>query len=396
MSSKLLNDSTKEEFYKEISINPNFMGKLDEYELESVKLFAIKKFQTENQITEEPSFNLESYKEEYEKAGRICRLIDDYLVNKKNEKTQKSYFTLDRLWYELITIETIFKLQTGKYREIEQDSNCKLFSHITPPIEGYYFDRIDIFSNVSLFNLQDYKIFISENSEKKPIINEIKEILEYAKDIEKHYSKEIAEKRGLLEEQILKAQKDSSDNEVISEEKNYAIIWIQNYHINKVRIDKKDDANHFKLLEEPACANSYHNSDLINICLLIKDFIEKFDLDKYAKKQPDKKEVDEQLMLTDILKKTSYWSYLKDELAKRSLIDINTGIANDEKKGNISLFIALVKHLHSKEYYVDNKKPTNNEVLIILKNTFGITCGIDSCKRTKGTDHIFDFIKYAT
>jgi len=106
--------------------------------------------------------------------------------------------------------------------------------------------------------------------------------------------------------------------------------------------------------------------------------------------------INAKLHLTDILQNVSYWTYLKTELANKQLIDSNTGLSIDERKGNISYFIALIKHLQSKAYYKNNYKPRNEEIPIILKNTFGIDTTKNTCRQTKTENSDFKYIKYAT
>jgi len=112
-----------------------------------------------------------------------------------------------------------------------------------------------------------------------------------------------------------------------------------------------------------------------------------------------KKHIPEDLHLINILDDIKYWQYLKETLAGK-YVDINTGIVIDEKKGYITFFITLVKHLHSKGYYKDKIKPTNKEIVIILKNTFGIKTEENTCKQIQGTNFLKDpgnpSIKYAS
>jgi hypothetical protein len=45
---------------------------------------------------------------------------------------------------------------------------------------------------------------------------------------------------------------------------------------------------------------------------------------------------------------------------------------------------------------LDKRKPSNKEIDILLKNTFGIQAAVDTIKRAKGDKYNFDFIKYAS
>lgn len=102
------------------------------------------------------------------------------------------------------------------------------------------------------------------------------------------------------------------------------------------------------------------------------------------------------IQLYDIMIKMSYWTYIREYFAQQDDIDKNTGFVKENKRGNIQYFIALVKHLHSKGFYLDNKKPSNQEIVIILKNTFGLTTTLNTCKQTKAGDFDFKKIKYAS
>jgi len=182
-------------------------------------------------------------------------------------------------------------------------------------------------------------------------------------------------------------------NKIVDIEKeNYQNLKIYEKEIEYLRIIDKYYEKH--ILQSFATMPIYAKH------IFFKDYLQS-EYDKLIASTPENKELiidnslNEKLELIDILKRTSDWNYLKNELANKQLIDFNTGVYKDEKKGNISLFIALLKHLHSKGYYTN--KPTNKEIVIILKNTFGINTKENTCKHTKGTDFEKEFhsIKYA-
>lgn len=77
-------------------------------------------------------------------------------------------------------------------------------------------------------------------------------------------------------------------------------------------------------------------------------------------------------------------------LIKENLCQEGTLIWIDSKKGNKSVLASLIKHLHSKGYY--SKYPTNDEVLLIAKNSFKCDIGIDTVKRARIDSYSFEFI----
>lgn len=77
-------------------------------------------------------------------------------------------------------------------------------------------------------------------------------------------------------------------------------------------------------------------------------------------------------------------------LVKEKFCQEVTFIWKDSKKGTKSFLASLIKHLHSKGYYI--KYPTNDEVLLVAKNSFMCDLGIDTVKRAKIDSYNFDFI----
>lgn len=264
----------------------------------------------------------------------------------------------------------------------------------------------------------DIKRLFGENPpiDEKELSDSLNHVFITLIDIDKYLLSE--SKKLQTHEQVLKfiSQLEFTSNHIFSAECSGAL----EYYSTKANIrlelfDKQAIEKHAKLWD--FVFNKQRHSDFFDIELrlvyknYISPFLEKMQnyklqLEKTPdpQQQPEQKEVsskkesnlNENLHIIDILKNTSYWNYLKSELATKLLIDINTAIAIDDQKGNISYFIALIKHLHSKEYYNKNYKPKNKEIPIILENTFGIKTYENTCKKTKAKDFDFKHIKYAS
>ena len=84
-------------------------------------------------------------------------------------------------------------------------------------------------------------------------------------------------------------------------------------------------------------------------------------------------------------------SYFKDISSYKMIMELLvtngycapiTYIWQEAKKGNKSLLVGILKHLHKKGYYKNNDALTNIQVMHICKESFGVTIGIDTIKRT--------------
>ena len=88
------------------------------------------------------------------------------------------------------------------------------------------------------------------------------------------------------------------------------------------------------------------------------------------------------LKLSDIFKAKK----LYDEIIKKLSVDYigsKTKIWKDQKGGSLRLLASLIKYFHTKGFYKDNYKPSNEEIKIIARNTFGIELSIDTVKKAK-------------
>lgn len=56
---------------------------------------------------------------------------------------------------------------------------------------------------------------------------------------------------------------------------------------------------------------------------------------------------------------------------------------------------ALLKDLHNKGYYKENKKLNCKQILLILQNTFGVETTVGVCSKTKAINFNFEYIPYA-
>lgn len=92
----------------------------------------------------------------------------------------------------------------------------------------------------------------------------------------------------------------------------------------------------------------------------------------------------------------SKYKAIMEILVSEKLVHADTYIWKDDKKGNKSYLAALIKDLHSKKYYKKNTKPTNEQIVLICKNTFGWEVRIDTIKKAKPSGFDFNFIPLAS
>lgn len=83
-----------------------------------------------------------------------------------------------------------------------------------------------------------------------------------------------------------------------------------------------------------------------------------------------------------IFAKTSHFNYIMELLVKNNLCQAGTYIWKDEAPGSKGLLVAILKFLHLQGYYKENKKLKHQEIKEVAQNTFGISIGIDTIKRT--------------
>ena len=98
------------------------------------------------------------------------------------------------------------------------------------------------------------------------------------------------------------------------------------------------------------------------------------------------------MTLLDFFKDEGEYQKIMDILVDRRTCDPGTHFVIDQKKGFKNNMACLLKVLHSKGFYKDNRKPTSNEIQIILKNTFALELGIDTIKRADPLLTQFDYI----
>ena len=89
------------------------------------------------------------------------------------------------------------------------------------------------------------------------------------------------------------------------------------------------------------------------------------------------------LFLFDIFESSSKYSFIMNLLIEKGHCQTGTHIWKDEGKGNKGLLVAILKHLHTQQYYKENKRPTAEEIKEIAHNTFGSDISIDTIKKTK-------------
>jgi hypothetical protein len=102
--------------------------------------------------------------------------------------------------------------------------------------------------------------------------------------------------------------------------------------------------------------------------------------------------VDSDLTLLDFFKDKDEFKKVMDILVERGTCQPGTYFLIDNKAGLKTEIALLLKVLHSKGYYKDNRKLKNREIQIILKNTFALDVGIDTIKRAEPSTKSFTFI----
>lgn len=102
------------------------------------------------------------------------------------------------------------------------------------------------------------------------------------------------------------------------------------------------------------------------------------------------------LKLSDIFESISKHTYIMDLLVEKKHCQSNTYIWKDEGKGNKGFLVALLKFLHTQQYYKGNKRPTNKQIMEIAKNSFGWKIGIDTIKKAKPKNFDLSFIPPAS
>ena len=102
---------------------------------------------------------------------------------------------------------------------------------------------------------------------------------------------------------------------------------------------------------------------------------------------------DSSIQLSDLFQNNESYEKIMDILVNKGHCQPITFIWKDEKKGSKSILASLIKNLHAKGYLTE--KPSNDLILGIAKNTFGIDLKIDTVKQSKADKYIFKYIPSA-
>jgi len=100
--------------------------------------------------------------------------------------------------------------------------------------------------------------------------------------------------------------------------------------------------------------------------------------------------------LLSLFQDVSKYKKIMNILADKSLIEHNTELWKDEGKGSKGYLVSLIKNLHLKQYFKEDKKPSNEQIKVICKNTFGIEISIETIKRIRENSFDFQFIPYSS
>jgi len=100
--------------------------------------------------------------------------------------------------------------------------------------------------------------------------------------------------------------------------------------------------------------------------------------------------------LHDFFESIPKYNYIMTLLVEKGHCYPNTYNWVTEMPGDMSYLAGLLKNLHLKKYYKNNKRPTNKEFQEIAQNTFGMTIGFDTVKKAKVENTLYEFIPVAS
>lgn len=134
--------------------------------------------------------------------------------------------------------------------------------------------------------------------------------------------------------------------------------------------------------------------EIYNVALKWCENFRENDLKEFNEEESDKKEnnVDLKITLASFFENTSTYKLIMEVLVSKNLITENTYIWKDEQKGNKSLIASIIKYLHQQGYFKNKIPPTNEQIIEIVKNTFGKEIKIDTIKRAKPDSFDLSFI----
>lgn len=102
------------------------------------------------------------------------------------------------------------------------------------------------------------------------------------------------------------------------------------------------------------------------------------------------------LTLLELFENTSKYNHVMNLLVEKGYCQADTFIWKDAKKGNKGYLAAILKYLHSQQYYKNNLRPTSEQIQSIAKNTFGWEMGIDTIKRSNPEQFDVSFLPAAS
>lgn len=104
---------------------------------------------------------------------------------------------------------------------------------------------------------------------------------------------------------------------------------------------------------------------------------------------------DDSKRLEDWFEYTSKYATVMNLLVEKGWCQAGTYIWIDESGGAKATVVAFIKYLHAQGFYRNNKKPSNAQIVVLAKNTFGVDLSIDTAKRTsapRSPSHNLTFI----
>lgn len=188
----------------------------------------------------------------------------------------------DKVLRELEIIQLLFKAQF-QHHTYNDFSSYILDNNGHSGIDGHYIAHFDLFSNVELFNIQEYKIEFTERFEKTNNLsllqNQLTEIREKAIDTRDFYNENLTAQKKIVKD-FLKAKSELpfvEDPQYV--DRHSAVVTIVDYRIGEFYLGCNRTSDK-KFWHDAIYVYSYitNNYELAVICQNIIEFVEKFEI----------------------------------------------------------------------------------------------------------------------
>ncbi|MEI7501573.1 MAG: hypothetical protein WCK84_14140, partial [Bacteroidota bacterium] len=102
------------------------------------------------------------------------------------------------------------------------------------------------------------------------------------------------------------------------------------------------------------------------------------------------------MYLKDAFEISSNYIFIMNLLVDKKRCQPKTFVWKDKKKGYKGFLGALIKDLHLKGYFKENKELEYSEIKLVAHNTFGVLISMDTIKRAEVDPAFLNFIPYAS